>query len=114
MSPSLNLYITTSPFNDPSLYCKLVGFLQYLTFTCLDIAFSVNCFSQFMHKPTVIHFSAIKRILRYLCGTPTLGINFRKGSFSLQTFCDSDWANDTFDRRSILGFIAFLSSNRIS
>ena len=82
MSTSLNLYTTIPPFKDPSLNRKLIDSLQYPTFTCPDIAFSINCVNQFMHKPTVIHFSAVKRILHYLCGTPTLGINFRKGSFS--------------------------------
>ncbi|TYK08058.1 putative mitochondrial protein [Cucumis melo var. makuwa] len=89
MSTSLDLYTIAPPFNDPSLYRRLVGSLQYLTFTRPDIAFSVNRVSQFMHKPTVIHFSAVKRILRYLHG-------------------------DTSDQRSTSGFIAFLDSNPIS
>ncbi|KAL0543945.1 hypothetical protein IC582_019055 [Cucumis melo] len=114
MSTSFDLYTIAPPFNDPSLYRRLVGSLQYLTFTRPDIAFSVNRVSQFMHKPTIIHFSAVKRILRYLRGTLTFGIKFRKGSFSLQTFCDSDWAGDTSDRRSTSSFIAFLDSNPIS
>lgn len=67
-----------------------------------------------MHKPTVIHFSAIKRILRYLCCTPTLGIKFHIGFLSLQTFCDFDWVGDTFDRHSTSRFIFFLGSNPIS
>ena len=79
MSTSFDLYTIAPPFNDPSLYCRLVSSLQYLTFTRPDIAFSVNRVSQFMHKPTVIHFSAVKCILRYLRGTPTLGIKFQKG-----------------------------------
>ncbi|KAL0541036.1 hypothetical protein IC582_021066 [Cucumis melo] len=114
MSHSLDLYTTAPPFIDPSLYHKLVGSLQYLTFTRPDIAFSINRVSQFMDKSTVIHFLIVKRILRCLCGTLTLGINFRKNSFPLQTFCDSDWAGDTSDRRSTSGFIAFLGSNPIS
>ncbi|KAL0540372.1 hypothetical protein IC582_024609 [Cucumis melo] len=67
-----------------------------------------------MHKPTVIHFSVVKRILRYLRGSPTLGIKFHKGLFSLQIFCDSDWVGDIFDQHSTSGFIAFLGSNPIS
>ncbi|KAL4017194.1 hypothetical protein IC575_024870 [Cucumis melo] len=114
MSTSLDLYTIAPLFNDPSLYRRLVGSLQYLTFTRSDITFSVNRVSQFMHKPTVIHFSVVKRFLRYLRGTPTLGIKFRKGSFSLQTFCDYDWAGDTSDRCSTFGFIAFIDSNQIS
>ncbi|KAE8648156.1 hypothetical protein Csa_018512 [Cucumis sativus] len=42
MSTSLDLYTTALPFNDPSLYRKLVGSLQYLTFTRTYIAFFVN------------------------------------------------------------------------
>ncbi|KAL4038612.1 hypothetical protein IC575_002234 [Cucumis melo] len=114
MSTSLDLYTIAPPFNDPSLYHRLIGSLQYLTFTSPDIAFFVNRASQFMHKPTVIHFSTVKRILRYLCGTPIHGIKFRKVLFSLQTFCDFDWAGDTSDRRSTSSFIAFLGSNPIS
>ncbi|TYK06402.1 putative mitochondrial protein [Cucumis melo var. makuwa] len=113
MSTSLDLYTIAPPFNDPSLYRRLVGSLQCLTFTRSDIAFSVNRVSQFMHKPTVIHFLAVKRILRYLRGTPTLGIKFEKVRF-LYKFCDFDWAGDTSDRRSTSGFIAFFGSNPIS
>ncbi|KAA0046494.1 putative mitochondrial protein [Cucumis melo var. makuwa] len=89
MSTSLDLYTIAPPFNDPSLSRRLVGSLQYLTFTRPDIALFVNRVSQFMHKPTVIHFSAVKRILRYL-------------------------RDDTSDRRSTSGFIDFLGSNPIS
>ena len=97
MSTSLDLYTTAPPFNDSSLYHKLVGFLQYLTFTRPYIAFFVNRVSQFMHKPIVIHFSAVKRILKYLRGTSPLGIKFQKGLFFLRTFFYSDWAGDTSD-----------------
>ncbi|KAA0047933.1 putative mitochondrial protein [Cucumis melo var. makuwa] len=113
MSTSLDLYTIAPPFNDPSLYRRLVGSLQYLTFTHPNIAFSVNrvssCINQllFTFQPSNAS-SDISVILQ------PFGIKFRKSSFSLQTFCDSDWTCDTSDRRSTSGFIAFLGSNPIS
>ncbi|PKI45465.1 hypothetical protein CRG98_034120 [Punica granatum] len=53
-------------FEDPSLYRSVVGSLQYLPLTKPDIAFAVNQVCQFMHKPSVTHWLAVKRILRYL------------------------------------------------
>jgi hypothetical protein len=52
-------------FSDPTLYCSVVGSLQYLD-TRRDISFAANKVCQFMHKPTVHHWSVVKRIIRYL------------------------------------------------
>ena len=66
------------PFDNPSLYQSIVGALQYLTFTRPDIAFSVHQVCQFMQKPMLDHFTAVKRILRYLKGSYHCGITFQK------------------------------------
>lgn len=51
-----------------TLFPSLVGFLQYPTFTRLDITYSVNVVCQFLHNPTNIHLQVVKRILRYVKG----------------------------------------------
>ena len=51
---------------DPYFYRSIVGGLQYLTFTRLDIAFSVNHVCQYMHRPTNFHFKLRKRIRQYV------------------------------------------------
>uniref|UniRef100_A0A2N9I4W8 Reverse transcriptase Ty1/copia-type domain-containing protein n=1 Tax=Fagus sylvatica TaxID=28930 RepID=A0A2N9I4W8_FAGSY len=71
---------------------------HYYTLTRPDIAFSVNQLCQFLHSPTSTHWTAAKRVLRYLKGTITHGLFFSKGSLSLQAFCDSDWASSPNDR----------------
>ena len=99
--------------SDPSSYKSVVGALQYLTFSRLDLAFSVNHMCQFIHNPTSTHLSAVKRILRYLLGTISHGLLYQPGSLHLAAFNDADWAGDPVDRKSVTGFIHFLGNNPI-
>ena len=53
-------------FEDPEIYRRLVGKLNYLTVIRLDIAYSINVVSRFMSSPTVHHWAVLKQILCYL------------------------------------------------
>lgn len=101
-------------FTDVKTYRSLVLWLQYLTFTRLDIAYSVNFVCQFMQSPTEQHFLAVKLILRYLKGTLDHGLTFRPATLELKAFTDSDWAGDPNDLRSTTGFVIFLGNCPIS
>jgi hypothetical protein len=103
-----------APYPNPTVYRSIVGALQYLTFTRPDIAFSVHQVCQFMQNPMVSHFTAVKRILRYLKGTLHVGISYTKGDLQLKAFSDADWAGDPNDRRSTTGLVIFLGDNPIS
>jgi hypothetical protein len=100
---------------DSTRYRSIVGALQYITLTRPDIAFSVNKVCQFLHAPTTVHWTAVKRILRYLRGTMALGLRLsRSSSTSVSAFSDADWAGCPDHRRSTGGFAVFLGSNLIS
>lgn len=102
-----------TPLKDPTLYRSIVGALQYLTFSRPDIAYAVNTVCQFMTSPTDVHFTAVKRILRYLQGTLQKGLFFSstgasKNSVCIKAYCDADWAGEVIQRRSTTGFIVYL------
>lgn len=59
---------------DSTRYRSMLGALQYLTLTRPDISFAVNKVCQFLHAPTTIHWSAVKRIMRYIQGTLSMGL----------------------------------------
>jgi histone deacetylase 1/2 len=58
-------------------YRSLVGGLQYLTMTRPDLSFVVNKVCQYLHEPRTPHWSAVKRILRYVRYTVDTGLVFR-------------------------------------
>jgi len=100
---------------DATRYRSLVGALQYLTLTRPDISFSVNKVCQYLHSPTTIHWSAVKRILRYVCGTLNYGLKIKRSkSMMVSAFSDADWVGCPDDRRSTGGFAVFLGENLVS
>jgi hypothetical protein len=71
----------------------------------LDISFCVNWVYQFMSAPTTDHWTAVKRILRYLHDTIDMGLCLTKsGSSLLSAFSYADWAGNPDDRRSTGGY----------
>ena len=102
------------PLLDPSEYRHTVGALQYITLTRPDIAYSVNQLCQHMQAPTTAHWTAAKRVLRYLKTTLDFGLLYKPGSFAINAYCDSDWAGDPDDRHSTCGYGEFVGPNLIS
>ncbi|GKA69735.1 ribonuclease H-like domain-containing protein [Tanacetum coccineum] len=89
--------------SDPTLYRSLAGSLQYLTFTRPDISYAVQQVCLHMHDPRELHLSALKRILRYVCGTLDYGLQFFSSSTTdLVAYSDADWAGCPTTRRSTL------------
>lgn len=103
------------PVADPTLYRSLAGALQYLTFTRPDISYDVQQVCLFMHDPRESHFNALKRIIRYVKGTISHGLQlYKSSSMNLIAYSDADWAGCPSTRRSTSGFYVFLGDNIIS
>lgn len=98
-------------------YRQLIGSLMFLAVgTRPDISFAVSKLSQFLETPTTTHWSAAKRVLRYLQGTKSLGltygIKFDQG-MALTAFSDADYASCIDTRKSISGVLLMLNGGPV-
>ena len=99
------------------MYQAVVGSLLYLsTKTRPDIAFAVTSAARFCASPTKEHWTAVKRILRYLNGSRQLGLLYRANTLNeeITGFSDADWAGDVGDRKSTSGYVFLLGGAAVS
>jgi len=83
--------------------------------TRLDITYAVNILARYTHTPYEAHLQAAMHVLRYLKGTPGLGLMFTKMKNPTEkdiitAYADASYANDT-TRKSISGIIVKLYGN---
>ena len=100
---------------DSTLYKQIVGSLMYLTATRPDLMFAVSLISRYMEHPTESHVMAAKRILRYIKGTTSFGMFYKKGGVAeLFGYTDNDYAGDQNDRKSTSGYVFMMNSTAVS
>ena len=107
-------------------YQSAVGAIMYAMLgTRPDIAFAVTALSQFNSNPGPSHWLAVKHVLRYLRGTTDYQLTYgawggpvtpavHARPLNLHGFCDSDWASNPDDRRSVTGYVFMLGRGAVS
>ncbi|KAJ9536473.1 hypothetical protein OSB04_un000354 [Centaurea solstitialis] len=96
-------------------YRSMVGSLMYLTASRPDIMFATCVCARYQAKPKESHLAAVKRIFRYLKGTPYYGIWYPKGlGFELQAYTNADYGGCNMDRKSTSGHLQFLGNKLVS
>uniref|UniRef100_A0AAV1TWC1 Polyprotein n=1 Tax=Peronospora matthiolae TaxID=2874970 RepID=A0AAV1TWC1_9STRA len=95
---------------------EAVGALMHLTTaTRPDIAYAVGYVSRFMENPQQEHWTAVKRIFRYLQGTKSHGLRFQPSDkIDFRGYSDADWAGDHADRKSTSGYTFMLMGAPVS
>ena len=106
-------YMATIP------YRQAVGSLMHAMIgTRLDICYAVGAVSQFMSDPGKEHWTAVKRILRYLQGTQDYQLELSGSDNSttvvLHGYCDADWGSNPDNRRSVSGYAFSLGRGTIN
>eukprot|EP00873_Tetraselmis_striata_P046153 jgi/Tetstr1/466417/TSEL_010945.t1 len=79
---------------DHETYRAILGSVNFLTMcTRPDLAFAISVLNLFQSAPQKIHLMQLKRVLRYLKGTPGMGITYgatEPGGARLVVYSDSD------------------------
>ncbi|KAI3771819.1 hypothetical protein L6452_02988 [Arctium lappa] len=100
---------------DQKVYRSMIGSLLYLAVSRPDIMFATCFCARYQSTPKESHFSAVKRILRYLKGSPNIGLWYPKDSrFELTAFTDADHAGCKLDRKSTSGSCQFIGDKLVS
>ncbi|EOX93341.1 Retrotransposon protein, unclassified, putative [Theobroma cacao] len=90
-----------SPKANGQIYRSIIGSLLYLFATKPDIMFATWLLSRFMQEPSQIHFTAAKRIPRYVKGTLNFSLTYvKQDSGNLIGHCDSDWVGSLDDSKT--------------
>ncbi|XP_031270992.1 secreted RxLR effector protein 161-like [Pistacia vera] len=99
-------------------YASALGSLMYLM-ACSrpDLGFVVSLVSKFMSNPGKSQWMALKWIMKYLNGTRSIGIVFKKNQSDndyVEGFSNANYASDVDRRKSTSGFVFTLWGNTIS
>ena len=101
---------------DIKLFQMLIGSLLYIMLgTRVDIAFAVIKLARYASNPNKTHFTALKRVFKYLKGTKDYGITYYKNNnHFISGYCDADYAGDIASAKSTTGYLILLAGGIIS
>jgi hypothetical protein len=88
-------------------YREMVGSLMYLVHTRPELSFAVGVVSRHSANPGPQHFTAVRRIFRYIKGTTHHGLVLGGDTEAplIEVWADSDYAGDHHSRKSTTGFV---------
>ncbi|RWR98561.1 hypothetical protein B4U79_05827, partial [Dinothrombium tinctorium] len=97
-------------------YREIIGCLMYaMTATRPDICAAVGVLSRYLNNYDQTHWTAAKRVLRYLNGTRNYYLYLGGNSkIEMKCYVDADWAGDINDRKSTTGFVILVGTSLVS
>ena len=100
---------------DNTQYRATSASLLYLIIPKPDIMFNACLCARFQKYPSKVHLTAIRRVFRYLIGTPNLGIYFKqRKEFRLINYCDTNYAGDKLERKNTRESFNFIGGNLVT
>ncbi|KAL0546869.1 hypothetical protein IC582_016787 [Cucumis melo] len=103
---SVKLFKNIGDSINQSEYASIIGSLRYaVNFTKPDIAYVVELLYRFTSIPSLKHWNAIERVIRYLKKTQNLGLHYQKFPIALESYIDADWNSLSDDSRDTSDYI---------
>ncbi|CAM8890474.1 unnamed protein product [Rhodiola kirilowii] len=103
---STYMYPNTGKPKSQLEYAKVICSLMYaMTSTRPDIAFAVGKLSRYTSNPSMQHWQAIHRVLRYLKGTMNFGLVYLDFPSVIEGFSDASWISNEEDHSSTSGWV---------
>ena len=78
------------------------------------IAYAVGRLSRYTHNPSIEHWDAISRLLRYLKGTFNYGLSYCGHLIILEGYCDANWISNIDEVKPTSGYVSTLVGGAIS
>ena len=96
-------------------YAQIISSLIFLTnCTRPDIAYAIGKLSIYIHNPSIEHWDAIFRLLRYLKDTFDYGLSYYNYPAILEGYCDANWISDTDEVKPTSGYVFTLAGRAVS
>ncbi|KAL0551643.1 hypothetical protein IC582_010732 [Cucumis melo] len=103
---NVKLFKNTGDSVNQSEYASIIVSLRYATdCTRPDIAYAVGLLCRFTSKPSLEHWNAIERIIRYFKKTQNIGLHYNKFPAVLEGYSDAHWNSLSDDSKATSGYI---------
>ena len=99
-------------------YAQLIRSLMYLaSATRPNISYAVNWLAQFTSNPKAVHWTAVKRVFRYLKYTKSANLTYGGkeaiNNTNINFFSDADWGNNS-DQKLISGYVTIIAGGAVA
>ncbi|KAA0047551.1 hypothetical protein E5676_scaffold909G00030 [Cucumis melo var. makuwa] len=96
-------------------YASIIDSLRYAAdYTRLDIAYVVGLLCRFTSRPSLEHWNAIERVMRYLKKTQNLRLHYYKFIVVLEGYSDVDWNSLSDDSKVTSGYIFNITGGAVA
>ncbi|CAM9119850.1 unnamed protein product [Ascophyllum nodosum] len=79
-----------------------------------EVLYAVNQLARIMSKTSKAHMGVAKHLLRYLAGSVSFPITYKRGGFKLTIYTDANWGGNPNNDKSTSSYIVMLAHGPIS